>query len=61
MNVYELANELEKPGTVDRTHLKEAANLLRAQAKGIELLLEFAKNIDESLGDLNETEDVAVD
>jgi hypothetical protein len=54
MNVYELANELEKPGTVDRTHLKEAANLLRAQAKGIELLLEFAKNIDE-------TEDVAVD
>lgn len=56
MNAYELADELEKPGSVEWTHLKEAAAMLRMQAKGIETLLKIAKNIDESLGEFNVSE-----
>ena len=52
MTAYELADELEKPGTVNWQHLKEAAALLRIQADGIEVLLFIAKNIDETLGNV---------
>jgi len=52
MTAYELADELEKAGTVNWNHLKEAAALLRSQADGIEKLLEIAKSIDETLGNV---------
>jgi hypothetical protein len=49
MTAYELADELEKAGTVDWNHLKLAAAMLRTQADGIELLLKMAHAIDEAL------------
>ena len=52
MTAYELADELEKPGTVEWNHLKLAAAMLRTQADGIEILLNIAKSIDESLGNV---------
>lgn len=52
MNAYEIADELEKPNSVDWSTIKLAAAMLRSQADGIEKLLEIAKSIDETLGNV---------
>ena len=38
MTAHQLANELEKPGTVEWKHLREAAALLRSMAFELDML-----------------------